>query len=138
MSNEYKDWLRDSAEEEKIYPYLKISSDGNSWMDYIPTGWQNRIYKLFDNINTILGDRINYFHILDIKEKYGEFRLYWTIDDGMATNAEKEQIEELAQQARFDLLSACILCGDHAKYKYINVPVCEECDNNLFKRRKEK
>ena len=102
MSNEYKDWLRDSAEEEKIYPYLKISSDGNSWMDYIPTGWQNRIYKLFDNINTILGDRINYFHILDIKEKYGEFRLYWTIDDGMATNAEKEQIEELAQQARFD------------------------------------
>ena len=26
MSNEYKDWLRDSAEEEKIYPYLKISS----------------------------------------------------------------------------------------------------------------
>ena len=138
MSNEYKDWLRDSAEEKKIYPYLKISSDGNSWMDYIPTGWQNRIYKLFDNINTILGDRINYFHILDIKEKYGEFRLYWTIDDGIATNAEKEQIEELAQQARFDLLSACMLCGDHAKYKYINVLVCEECDNNLFKRRKEK
>ena len=138
MSNEYKDWLRDSAEEEKIYPYLKISSDGNSWMDYIPTGWQNRIYKLFDNINTILGDRINHFHILGIKEKYGEFRLYWTIDDGMATNAEKEQIEELAQQARFDLLSACMLCGDHAKYKYINVLVCEECDNNLFKRRKEK
>ena len=138
MSNEYKDWLRDSAEEEKIYPYLKISSDGNSWMDYIPTGWQNRIYKLFDNINTILGDRINHFHIFDIKEKYGEFRLYWTIDDGMATNAEKEQIEELAQQARFDLLSACMLCGDHAKYKYINVLVCEECDNNLFKRRKEK
>ena len=92
MSNEYKDWLRDSAEEEKIYPYLKIFSDGNSWMDYIPTGWQNRIYKLFDNINIILGDRINYFHILDIKEKYGEFRLYWTIDDGIATNAEKEQI----------------------------------------------
>lgn len=85
-----------------------------------------------------LGDRINYFHIFDIKEKYGEFRLYWTIDDGIATNAEKEQIEELAQQARFDLLSACMLCGDHAKYKYINVPVCEECDNNLFKRRKEK
>lgn len=138
MSNEYKDWLRDSAEEKKIYPYLKISSDGNSWMDYIPTGWQNRIYKLFDNINTILGDRINHFHILGIKEKYGEFRLYWTIDDGMATNAEKEQIEELAQQARFDLLSACMLCGDHAKYKYINVLVCEECDNNLFKRRKEK
>lgn len=138
MSNEYKDWLRDSAEEKKIYPYLKISSDGNSWMDYIPTGWQNRIYKLFDNINTILGDRINHFHIFDIKEKYGEFRLYWTIDDGMATNAEKEQIEELAQQARFDLLSACMLCGDHAKYKYINVLVCEECDNNLFKRRKEK
>ena len=138
MSNEYKDWLRDSAEEEKIYPYLKISSDGNSWMDYIPTGWQNRIYKLFDNINTILGDRINHFHILDIKEKYGEFRLYWTIDDGIATNAEKEHIEELAQQAHFDLLSACMICGDHAKYKYINDPVCEECDNNLFKRRKEK
>ena len=138
MSNEYKDWLRDSAEEEKIYPYLKISSDGNSWMDYIPTGWQNRIYKLFDNINIILGDRINHFYILDIKEKYGEFKLYWTIDDGIATNAKKEQIEELAQQARFDLLSTCIICGEHTEYKYMNIPVCEKCNNNFFKRGKKK
>lgn len=129
MSNEYRDWLYDSAEEEKICPYFKISSDGSSWMDLIPIGWQDRVYKLFDDINIILGDRINHFHILDVIGKCGEFRLYWTIDDGIATNAEKAKIEELAQQTYLDLFSICILCGNHAK----GFSLCEDCANSFLK-----
>lgn len=137
MSNEYKDWLRDNAEEDKIYPYLKISSDGSSWMDFIPTGWQNKVYKLFDKINAILGDRAKDFHILDIKEKYGEFRLYWIANFDIS-DAESWQIDELAEQTRLDLLSTCMICGAPAKYKYVSVPICEECDKNLFKWREKK
>lgn len=131
MSNEYKDWLRDNAEEEKIYPYLKISSNGSSWIDFIPIGWQNRVYKLFNDINTILNNRINNFHILDIKGGYDEFKLYWSIDCSI-TAAESHQIEELAEQARLELLSTCIVCGEYTECKYMNSPVCEECKNNLF------
>lgn len=137
MSNEYKDWLHDNAEEEKIYPYLKISSNDSSWINFVPIGWQSRVYKLFDNINAILNDRVNDFHILDIKEKYCEFKLYWSIDCDI-TAAESQQIEDLAEQTRLELLSTCIICGEHTECKYMNIPVCEKCDNNLFKRRKEK
>lgn len=137
MSNEYKDWLHDNVEEEKIYPYLKISSNDSSWINFIPIGWQSRVYKLFDSINAILNDRVNDFHILDIKEKYCEFKLYWSIDCDI-TAVESQQIEDLAEQTRLELLSTCIICGEHTEYKYMNIPVCEKCNNNLFKRGKKK
>ena len=68
------------------YPFLRVSNNSvypwlteeDSWADEIPIGWRDSFFKrMCDELIAVLGDYVNNFEIIQLKEKYGSMRLYW-------------------------------------------------------------
>ena len=100
----------------KDYDYLFTE------LDYIPDGWRKQYGRLIcEDIKRILGDRANEFRFLEIKEKYGELRIYGSIG-----NAELDN-----QLNKYEYLTGntCIFCGKIGvpSTKGYILPVCKEC-----------
>ena len=138
MSNEYKDWLRDRADEAKEwvakYPFLRFR-DGDDfhlwenikqiescWMFDIPVGWQIGFGKqMCDELMDVLGDHVDDFVILQLKEKYNELRLYWgwdyreyTDEESNAMNGLYDAIESVISKYTDISYNTCVVCGKPA------------------------
>lgn len=86
MSNEWKDWLEDKKIENrewiKKYPFLEIvqGHDETIWRDFVETGWQETVFDAA--LDELLECYEEYpFLILDVKEKFGELRIYISYDE---------------------------------------------------------
>lgn len=126
------------------YPFLHVSNNSvypwlteeDSWADEIPIGWRDSFFEnMCDDLIAALGNYINEFEIIQLKEKYGSMRLYWNWKNENILI--EEQIHNLTNTIR-DVISkyeaisyhTCVRCGkpstDYTKPWIL--PVCDECN----------
>ena len=85
-------------------------------------GWYPLIYETLDKIQAIV-DRDNLdLEITQIKEKFGELRIY--------TSGYTDEIEDIIQEATKKSLKTCEVCGEPGKLVEIHgwwMTRCEKC-----------
>ena len=99
-----------------------------TWEDEVPEGWRSAFCpQMWDELKAILekADYVNEFRFAQIKEKYGELRLYWC-------GAPNEIYDEVSawEEKYMDLsVRTCIHCGKPAEYMTTGwiTYVCEDC-----------
>lgn len=141
-----------APEENKVlcekYPFLKWYGDplcsGYSedheldykytWEDEVPEGWRRALCpQMWEDLKEILTRNccIDSFRFVQIKEKFGELRLYCDCSD-----CSDEAFQEIIDwEERYLHLSThyCVNCGKPAKYMSLGwiCPWCEECVREL-------
>lgn len=159
MSNEYKDWLRDQAEEAKEwvakYPFLRIQDNSccpwentdeieSCWMFDLPIGWYDIGAQMCDELMAALGKYADDFLILQMKEKYNEIRLYWRWADREYTKEENAEmrvirynIDEIIEKYEEISYNTCTACGKPAtkwtKHGWF-ASFCGNCYERMNKR----
>ena len=136
MSNEYKDWERDTIEDQKQviekYPFLRARNiDGTidteskfPMMDLeIPDGWNELFYQMCDDIKPLIP---NDFYFIQVKEKYNELVCY--------TNNTTPEVEAIIQKYRYISRYVCTICGCPASYETTGylASLCEWCWKQEF------
>lgn len=137
MSNEYKDCLIDRVEEAKEwvakYPFLRIEDNSccpwenteeieSCWMFDLPVGWQIGFgAQMCDELMSILGEYVDDFIILQLKEKYNSICLYWGWKHMGDTNNDSDEmrriyfeIEDVIYKYRKISSNTCVACGKPA------------------------
>ena len=138
MSNEMKDWLRDRAEEAKVwvakYPFLRFKDNGccpwenteeieSCWMFDLPVGWQIGFgEQMCDELMAALGEYVDDFIILQLKEKFSSIRLYWgwanrerTDEEAKALAYIYDEIEDIIDKYEGISYNTCVACGKPAE-----------------------
>ena len=126
MSNEMKDWMNDTVKENKelckLYPFLDCDRTYNfTWLDSVPIGWQESFLRMCQTLEPFKED----FEILEIKEKYGQLRVYILTDNEVDEyGVTYAQVEEVINSYCKSTISICPACGkEKSKEKYL----CEDC-----------
>ena len=123
----------------KKYPFLKkyiySSKKVNyqtTWEDDLPLGWRTAFCpQIWDELKAILekANYVNEFRFIQIKEKWGELRMYYS---GIPSEIADEVY---AWEEKYSQLSTekCIGCGQTVKYMTLGwiSYVCEECAQNF-------
>ena len=141
MSNEYKDWLNDNQQEAKkliekypflqiknndIYTWLEVGGYEETWLDDLPDGWKiGFCEQMCDELMEALGDYADKWIILQVKEKYGELRIYYSILPKGIYDAVEAVISKYEKISRH----TCCICGNPATKtsKGWVLPFCDEC-----------
>lgn len=127
------------------YPFLHVKDNrvcpwhsfDHCWLEDIPSGWVDAFgEQMCEELMEALGDYVDDFIIIQLKEKYGEMRLYYSWSDDIFFNEENaEQISIMQDKisnilAKYAELSSCtcIECGEEANYSSTGwiCPYCEE------------
>ena len=121
-----KDWMNDTVKENKelcrLYPFLDCDYTCEStWLDYIPIGWHESFLRMCQTLDPFKED----FEILEIKEKYGQLRIYfWTDGDTDEYGEIYDQVAEIINSYCKSTIDICPACGkEKSKEKYL----CEDC-----------
>lgn len=135
MSNEQKDYAIESFNE-----LNQAFREGG--VNCLPGGWRGTfINDLVRDLYEVLGPYYaSHFKVLDIKEKYGELRLYWDWDEEIFEMNSKEDIldtaykydkvEEIIEKYSKKSLHTCTQCGKQENVKvdaYVGLPLCKHC-----------
>lgn len=153
MSNEYKDWKHDKIEEAQWwvakYPFLRITNNAicpwhkadvieSHWLDELPEGWTYTFgEEMCDKIIEALGKYIDRWHIIQVKEKFGEMCIYSYWDtDGLSDEAVDElklvrrKVENIINEYTIVSFKTCIVCGAPADVRTVKgyvAPYCISC-----------
>lgn len=126
MSNKMKDWMNDTVQENKklcgLYPFLDCDYTYEfTWLDYVPEGWQKSFLFMCQALYPYRND----FEILEIKEKYGQLRIYfWTDEDTDEYGEIYEQAAKIINSYCESTTTICPACGkEKSKKNYL----CEDC-----------
>ena len=95
----------------------------------VPMGWNDIVDRLCENIEAYakamgIEDKIEF---VQIKEKYGELRAYYTM---FIENADAEYtIETMIADANEEARHTCVRCGGKATVRTVNYisPGCDAC-----------
>lgn len=131
MSNEYNDWFCD------------VMTELNTRMreaDLLPEGWTDTfIPKMKKELADVLGSYVYDFDVLQIKDKYGMMRFYWSWADRDYTDDESKDVNILTTEIeaiirKYEKISekTCVVCGKEAT-KITNgwvMPMCDYCFEN--------
>lgn len=126
----------------KKYPYLANNGNipyaepGDTFLDCVPEGWRTQFFKTMDCINEVIteyGFHPERFQFLQVKEKFGELRIYWEFNGEEVGEVRADGIreyislliEELADKTR----KICHKCGKPATLLSTGwvLPYCGEC-----------
>ena len=155
MSNEYKDWKRDRAEDAKewvakypflrikdnsVYPWLNTEEIEEHWLDDIPVGWINAFgEQMCDELSEALGEYIHDWIIAQVKEKFGELVIHYYFTDKDWPRQECSEINNIIKKIE-DILSkyskissqTCVKCGSPATHFSTGwiLPYCDNCHTN--------
>ena len=118
------------------YPFIRGYADFTDY-NLIPRGWRKAFgLDLLENIREILikyAIPLNTLHFADIKEKYGELRMYADFDfDFDASHEAWKEINDTIDDYSVVSRNVCICCGrpDSGITKgYWIEPICESCWN---------
>ena len=146
MSNGFKDNERDKNQD-LIYKYpwlMPIGVDKDNYdyeftfLDGMPFGWRIAFGEsMCEEIKNILDEykANNDYHIVQIKEKFGQLRWYADIDikDDVVWSLVNLELNKIYD--KYEALSekTCIECGDPATKKSIGyiAPFCDECAKQI-------
>jgi hypothetical protein len=95
------------------YPRLFLSGDGTSIQGYpsVGDGWRDLVERAADRIaDTLAAARSGSVTIVQIKEKFGTARIYWT--GAGLTKAAEDTIAEAVALAEARSASTCEICSD--------------------------
>lgn len=146
LSNEYKDWERDTIETQKQiaekYPFLHVrnidgSIDTHSKFPMmnleIPNGWYELFFQLCDDLKEILTEEgyLNTFYFVQIKEKYNQLRCY-------AGHPTTHKILQILHKYEYLFQFVCTQCGKPATMVttgYI-ASICDDCWKDKYRHNK--
>lgn len=150
MTNEMKDWMANRKAEAEYwiskYPFLRIKNNDicpwlnteeieDCWLDCIPEGWVKAFCKqMCDDLMVALGDYADEWTIVEVKEKYGELRIYDAGCPSDIYNKIQGIIDKYSYISRF----VCVRCGSMDARMYDDgwmSPFCEECFTKQMKER---
>ena len=117
-----------------IYPFLRDRKDefdfSYTLLDEVPQGWRDLFLQMCWRIRDFLIEKnepLEKFEIYQIKEKYGELRVY--------SNILFEEINEIIEDYCKRSKKICIRCGNHLSDEETKViddlPLCKECIGGL-------
>lgn len=99
-------------------------------LNYLPNGWiKTFVPKFKDELFAALGQYVKNFVVLDCKEKYGMFRLYWSLVD-MDYNESNELyliIESIIHKYEKMSYETCMVCGAYTFSRSYELPLCNNC-----------
>jgi hypothetical protein len=147
MSNEYQEWLSDfTAEQRKNYdlcmkyPILLPRDDAEfcyeyTKLDFFPEGWKKAFGEQWakdvqEAIDKLPINTKREAYILDIKEKFGQLRVFLSVFS--------EELEEVLKKYEKISEQICHRCGKSKTegfggwFSYL----CDDCEQELMKRRK--
>ena len=144
MSDEFKNWSREPTDEQKKnyelcmkYPILIPINhrSGRRWDGYeyeftelqlVPTGWNTAFgeqwaSEIQDVIDKMPESKRSEVHILDLKEKYGVLRQYFSYHT--------DELDEVIRKYEKISKNTCVLCGAPATKISVGwiSPYCDEC-----------
>lgn len=144
MSNEMEDWLKIIKKDAKWwldrYPFFRIkcndccpwieeNSDTATWLDELPNGWINGFCEqMCDELMEALGDYVDEWIILQIKEKYGSIRIYHTGCPSDIYN----KVEAVISKYENISYHTCCVCGEPAT-EYSKDWVLPYCSKHIKK-----
>lgn len=143
---DWKEWF-------EKYPWDRDGEDDEmpSWLEYgVPEGWHEYIRdKVYEPLHELLKpDRVKAFYILQLKEKFGGLRLYYSVNsEKYAISPEEyDKIDEIINVAEEATETLCYRCGEPAQYMTRGwiLPVCEKHakedlkENEVFEERYRK
>ena len=107
------------------------NSDDINWFHNLPKGWEQLGLKMFSEIKDCLvkyNIPLECFIIQQLKEKWGELRLYWALKCPAKKECIKE-IDDIVDKYEDVSYNTCIECGKQAKYVTLGyiLPYCENC-----------
>ena len=123
-----RDGWNDTVREDYDYSYTEL--------DEMPKGWRKAFGNMMmEELREVLVEEnfLDGFRILEIKEKWGELRLY--------TNYHNDKIERIIKKYTTLSRNICIHCGKpdtHMTYGGWYSPVCEECHEKRQQELEEK
>lgn len=97
-------------------------------LDDLPTGWRESFgEEMCEELKGVLGDEINGWRIIQLKEKFGAMRLYpnWTPPEVAQVIHKYSELSE----------HICVRCGARATHLSRGwiLPYCEDCARRTFK-----
>lgn len=131
MSNGYRDWIND----------IITTLDAKMWeAEFLPDGWTNTFipemkYQLAKKIGSYIDD----FVVLQVKEKYGAMRMYWSWADRDYANGEVNDLNKISKEVeyiihKYENISekTCVVCGKEATKMTTGwvLPMCDYCFEN--------
>lgn len=156
MSNEMKDWIRDRKEEAEywvakypflrikdnsVYPWLKTDVIESHWLDELPIGWLIAFGEdMCNELLEALGSYVDNFIIIQVKEKFGEMRIYYYFD----CTEDNEEIKSVQYKVdiiidKYSVLSykTCVDCGAPADVRTVGgwiAPYCDRCYRRKYNK----
>jgi hypothetical protein len=143
MSNEYKDWERDTIEEQKQviekYPFLRarnidgtIDTESKFPMMFleIPDGWYKLFFQMCDDIKPLLEKEgvMDDFYFIQCKEKFNSLRCY---SNGTAS----QEVEDIIAKYEHMAYYVCTVCGKPATCVSTGywASFCDDCWKDHFR-----
>jgi hypothetical protein len=153
MYNNYQIFDEDFNAKEWIdkYPFLRIkdasctyyeeNTDEFCWLNDIPLGWVKGFGKeMCDELLETLGEYVDDFIIVQLKEKYAAMRMYWHWDDKDYSDEECDELNQLTNTIediiiKYEIISehTCFLCGSQDARTILGawiIPMCADCEKN--------
>ena len=85
--------------------YRKLTKENLEWLSFIPEGWEKSfgtdLRKEFDEV--LARENIEAFEIIDVKEKWGELRIYYF--------PQNDEIEKIINKYSIISRRICLACG---------------------------
>lgn len=95
--------------------YIRLTKENLEWLNFIPEGWGKSfgtdLRKELDEV--LVRENIEAFEIIDVKEKWGELRIYFF--------PQNDEIEKVIDKYSMISRSICLACGSSkpcAKHPY--------------------
>lgn len=133
------------------YPFLRIkdasctyyeeNTDEVCWLNDIPLGWVKAFGEdMCNELLEVLGEHVDDFIIVQLKEKFAEMRLYWDWADKDYSAPECDRLNQLTNMieliiSKYAAISrqTCYICG--AQNARISngtwiIPICTECEKS--------
>lgn len=128
MGNECKDYYTDlrAIFDKKTYDF-----------NLLPTGWiKTFVPRLKDELFEVLGNRVDDWEVIEIKEKFGQLRIYhtWKWEDKSdeewdILNELHDKLDEIINRYEDISVHTCTVCGKEATHMttgYV-LPICDTC-----------
>ena len=144
-----KEWVEKypflRIKDNSVYPWLSTDEDNydDCWLvEDLPSGWIDAFgAQMCDELMVALGEYVNRWIIVQVKEKWGSMVIYYYFDIDGLSDEEIEKVNEVEEFVsniidKYDEISyhTCAYCGAPATRKTTGwvLPVCQTCFDEQY------
>ena len=127
------------------YPFLGGSASdeyfepGESWLDWVLVGWRPAFLEMCKEILDLFSSKgydISGLHIDQVKEKFGELRVYFSLTDDCSDLM--DSVQEIIDRTCDKTSSMCWVCGQPASRvsRGYTLPYCDACARRAYEEQR--